>query len=291
MKTLLITGADGFVGGFLSNYLSKEFRVYPTVMENKTNSGNLTQMDITNSKNVDAAIKKINPDIILHLAGIKDVKFCEQNPKIAELVNKTGTANVSTAAEEAGAFMVYLSTDYVFDGKTGMYKEDDPAIPETVYGKTKLAGENEVGKICTNYSICRASGIYDFNGKNILSFILGELKAGKKQEYYTDVSNSPTYIANLSDMIKKVIELRKTTTYHLSGKERASRHELALKAAEIFKLDKSLVVAKELGEEKRKGFLLPHDVSLDTSTSEKILKMRFLTVNEGLTAVKRQMQL
>jgi dTDP-4-dehydrorhamnose reductase len=291
MKTVLITGADGFVGSFLCDYLSKEFKVFPTVVENKTNSGNLTQMDIINVKNVDAAIKKINPDIVLHLAGNKDVRFCEKSPKIAELVNKTGTANVSTAAEEAGAFMVYLSTDYVFDGKTGMYKVDDPARPETVYGKTKLAGENEVRKICAKYSICRASGIYDFNGKNILSFILGELIAGKKQEYYTDVSNSPTYIANLSEMIKRVIELEKTTTYHLSGKERASRYELALKAAEIFKLNKSLVVAKELGEEKRKEFLLPHDVSLDTTTSEKILKMKFLPVNEGLNAVKRQMQL
>jgi dTDP-4-dehydrorhamnose reductase len=286
MKTVLITGGDGFVGSILANYFSKEFKVYPTVVENKNKSVNLTEMDITSMKNVDAAVKGINPDVVLHLAGIKDVKFCEKNPKIAELVNTTGTANVSTSAKESGSLMVYLSTDYVFDGKCGMYKVDDAARPGTVYGKTKLAGENEVRRICPKYSICRASGIYDLSGRNILSFILGELKAQKRQEYYTDVFNSPTYIGNLSEMIMRVIALNKNTTYHLAGKERVSRYELALKAAETFQLDKRLVVAKELGEEKRKELLIPHDVSLDTDSSEKLLKMKFFRVNEGLAAAK-----
>lgn len=287
MKTILITGGEGFIGSYLLNYFKNHYKVIGTVIEKEKESQLLKKMDITDKNEVFKLIKRIRPEIIIHTAGIKDVKFCENNIKTAKLVNEEGTSNVAEAAAETGSFLIYLSTDYVFDGKKGNYTEKNKPKPITVYGRTKLGGEVAIKEKCKSYAICRSSGVYAKAGKNIATFILGELQNKRKQNYFTDVFNSPTYIESLANMLSKIAKLKKTGIYHLAGSERISRYEMALKTAEVFGLDKRLIIPIELGDNKRKEMFLPKDVSLNVTASEKALNKKFMNVKQGLNAIKR----
>ena len=162
---VLVTGANGMLGQDLCPILEDEgFEVIETDKDT---------LDITNWENIDKVFSKEKPDIVIHCAAYTNVDKAEEDLETARLINSKGTENIAKACKKFDAVMVYISTDYVFDGKSNKpYLPEDKTSPINNYGITKLEGENAVRSILNNYYICRTSWLYGIHGKNFVEKML-----------------------------------------------------------------------------------------------------------------------
>lgn len=211
---ILITGANGMVGSYID---------FGVKTERKT-------LDVTKLEEVRAAVKLHRPNVIIHLAALTDLDYCEKNPTEAYLVNSVGTYNVALAARGAGAKLVYISTAGIFDGqKKGFYREKDSGNPQNHYGHSKYLGELAVQSLLTDYIIARVCWMFGggpakdkkFVAKIIAQFDKPEIKA------LDDSWGSPTYGKDLIGALKKLIAKNARGIYHLAGKGRGSRYDVA----------------------------------------------------------------
>ena len=158
--------------------------------------------DIADKKNVADVIARAQPDIVIHAAAWTDVDGCELDPGKAYAVNAEGTKNIAAACKGSGAVLIYISTDFVFDGKKkGPYKESDAVAPLSVYGDSKLKGEKAVRDTLEKYYILRTSWLYGTRGKNFVDTIAAGAKAGKALKVVDDQVGSPTYTKDLAKAI------------------------------------------------------------------------------------------
>jgi dTDP-4-dehydrorhamnose reductase len=200
--------------------------------------------DITDAAGVGSQLARIKPDVVVHPAGIPDLDICEDDPAKASLVNVEGTRNIVEAAREVGASVAYISSDAVFDGKkTEPYTEIDATHPPTVYGRSKLSGE-QVVKTLPAHWIFRVSVLFGPGKINFVERGLLKLAAGETYAVAVDQIGSATYTVDAAAKIMEVVEARKFGLYHLSNEGACSRYELAVKAAEIAGLDPKGIIAK-----------------------------------------------
>ncbi|MEH7287459.1 dTDP-4-dehydrorhamnose reductase [Priestia megaterium] len=219
-RKILITGANGQLGKELVELLSaKGFDVYGCSRDD---------MDITDSEQVQGVIDRINPEVILHCAAHTKVDMAESEPEKVYSINAYGTRNVAVAAEKIGAKLVYVSTDYVFDGSgTEPYLEFSPTSPLGVYGKSKLAGEEFVKHLHSRFFIVRTSWVYGKHGNN---FVKTMLKLGVEKDELTVVADQigcPTYTLDLAQAILEMIATEKYGIYHFSNNGSCSWYEFA----------------------------------------------------------------
>ncbi len=284
-STILITGGGGLLGSKLATTLSDKYKTFTTYNTHTIGLRNSCSfyLDITNKKEVQKLIRELSPDVIIHTAALTDVDYCETNKKDAWSVNVEGTGNIAEASKRADSKFVYISTDYVFNGREGLYKEDDQPNPINYYGKTKLEGEKLVQKL-DDHIIARTSVLYGWHSKlNFVTWIIQELKQEHRIDIVKDQFNSPTLADDLVDMILKLIETEKEGIFHVSGSERISRYDFAKKIAGIFELDANLInpiTSDELNWIAKR----PLDSSLDVSKIS-IIK-RPLNIEEGLKKMK-----
>lgn len=232
---IAITGAAGLFGCGLVEVFGKRHEIFPLTR---------SDADITRADEVRAAIARIKPDVVVHPAGIPDLDICEDDPAKAFLVNYHGTRNVVEAARHVGAGVAYISTDAVFDGKkTEPYTETDATIPPTVYGRTKLRGE-QVVKALPAHWIFRVSVLFGPGKINFVERGLRKLAAGDSYAVASDQLGSATYTMDAAAKIMEVIEARRFGLYHLSNDGACSRYELAVKAAEFAGLDPKGIIGK-----------------------------------------------
>jgi dTDP-4-dehydrorhamnose reductase len=229
MKKILITGGNGLVGKYLTFLLNKKKYV--------SFSFGKEEMDITSKDRIYMVFKEIRPDIVIHLAALTDVDLCEREPEKAFKINSEGTKNIVEISDNFNPFIVYLSTDFIFDGKKGsFYNEDDIPNPINVYGKSKLKGEGFV-KNYRKSLIIRTSRIFGKNGKSFgckLPYIMRE----KKEIFLTDdIINCPTYAFDLSDCIIKLIEKDFYGVINVCNNGWCSWYEFGLKMKSILNLD------------------------------------------------------
>ncbi len=162
-KQLLITGGSGFVGQNLARFFVPRYSV---VVADRNNSladdlrlsTKFVALDISAADAVRAAFETVLPEVVIHAAGNKNVRYCEEHLEEAYQVNALGTKYVADACRKIGAQMIYLSTDLVFGGDRGNYQESDLPVPSLVYGKTKLQGEQFVLQELDDAIICRSGG-------------------------------------------------------------------------------------------------------------------------------------
>jgi len=232
---IAITGAAGLFGCGLVGVFGKRHEIFPLTR---------SSADITRVAEVHAAFARIKPDVVVHPAGIPDLDICETDPAKAFLVNYHGTRNVVEAAREVGAGVAYISTDAVFDGKkTEPYTETDATIPPTVYGRTKLRGE-QVVKTLPAHWIFRVSVLFGPGKINFVERGLGKLAAGETYAVASDQLGSATYTVDAAAKIMGVVEARRFGLYHLSNDGACSRFELAVKAAAFAGLDPKGILGK-----------------------------------------------
>jgi dTDP-4-dehydrorhamnose reductase len=286
---LLITGASGLYGSKLAQMaLAKNIEVYSSDIQGLSVYGSFVKLDISGKEQVEEAFKTIKPDVVVHAATLTDVDKCETNRELAWKVNVEGTKNIVEAAKSAGSFLIYISTDYVFSGEKGNYKETDKPDPINYYGLTKLKAE-EIVQTQKEYFIGRPSVIYGSTpaaGKvNFALWLIETLGKGERVKIVTDQWNTPTLNTNLAEMTLEVIERRLTGVYHTCGATRVSRLEFAEQIAEAFGLDKSLI-DKVLSSQFTWPAKRPMDSSLDTSKAQKTLQHKPLDMSQALKQLK-----
>jgi dTDP-4-dehydrorhamnose reductase len=195
---LLITGASGLYGSKLAQLaLSRSIEVYSSDIQKSSVYGNFVELDISKKEQVNAAFKSTKPDVVVHAATLTDVDKCELNKELAWRVNVDGTKNITDASKEAGAFLIYISTDYVFSGEKGSYVESDSPDPINYYGLTKLEAETAVMQTMpeSDFFIGRPSVIYGSTpaaGKvNFALWLIETLQKGGRVRIVTDQWNTP----------------------------------------------------------------------------------------------------
>ena len=248
---VLITGANGFLGYYLSEkLLAKGYAVIATGKGNcrlpflTDNNFFYDSMDFTDPYAVHDVFKKYQPQVIVHGGAISKPDECELNQWQAYLVNVEGTVTTLVNAAEQKSFFVFVSTDFIFDGQKGMYKEDDEPGPVNYYGKTKLEAEELVKDYDYNWAIVRTVMVYGkpiLSRANILSIVKEKLEKGEAYSVVDDQIRTPTYVEDLAAGIVKIIEKKAHGVYHLSGKDVMTPYEMACKAAEYLELDKTLI--------------------------------------------------
>lgn len=270
MNGFLVTGAAGFVGSNLVRHLLRGGHRVAGVVRFRALPPELSAVPtVTLDVRCDAAtlevVAEFRPEVVIHVAGNKDVRQCESNPGEAFATNAVGTGHVARACRKVGAKLVYLSTDLVFDGLRGNYLEEEIPQPTLVYGASKLAGEVAALRNCPGALVCRSGGLDGWRSP-LLRWVAAELAAGRSVEAFVDVVNSPTFSGALAEAIEAAIERDLSGVLHVVGADRVSRYEQFRAFAEAFGFDPSLLVARVAGDRRREMMLLP-DVSLSTTAS------------------------
>jgi dTDP-4-dehydrorhamnose reductase len=212
---VLITGSSGMLGIDLSHELRSDYVVEGTdIVAADRQAVKFYQSDITDRDNIAGVISDARANYVVHAAAWTDVDGCEREKDKAMLVNAQGARNVAVACAAAGAVMIYISTDFVFDGgKRTAYKETDRTGPLSVYGASKLAGEEMVRKELKSHFILRTSWLYGPHGKNFVDTIVAKGASEKMLKVVDDQIGSPTYTVDLSRAIHALLD--RITNYEL----------------------------------------------------------------------------
>jgi len=280
----LVTGSAGLVGRqVVKDLLQSYTQVYSCYHTSKPEDGIATPLDLTDKDGIVKAVESTKPDVIIHLAAMANVDLCETQKDLATKINAKATAVIAEQAKKLGAFLVYVSTDYVFDGEKGMKIESDSTGPVDHYGKSKLEGENAVKEIATRWCIARTSTPYGMHPKkkSFPIFIAENLKAGTPLDIITDQYTSPTYVPNLSQMLIEISSRNIQGILHVSGATRISRYDMAEMVADKLGLDKKLLRPVSM-ENMNWTAKRPRDSSLDVSKATSLLKEKPMGIQQGL---------
>ena len=216
---ILVFGSTGMLGQALLPVLQPSHRV--TGLASK-------DCDIRDAGAVKAVVRAAKPELVIHLAAFTDVDGCELDPLRAEASNGTGTRNVAQACAEGSAGMLYISSDYVFDGcKASPYVESDPPNPLNVYGRSKLQGERHVQELVDRHFIVRTSWLFGLRGKNFVATILRIARQQRELRVVNDQRGSPTYVRHLSLALAELVGSNAYGIYHVTASGSCTWFEFA----------------------------------------------------------------
>lgn len=300
MKVLII-GANGFLGNTILKLgrenlpLLENFSFIAADIERNNISADTPffRMDITNSLESFQIINKASPDVVLLTAAMTNVDGCEIHKQLAKKINIEGPEHILKACTKLGIKIVFMSTDFVFDGisKKGNYHENDIPNPLSFYGKTKLLAEDAIKASDIDYLICRTSVLYGWNPEkqNFITWVLSKLKNHEKISIVTDQVNNPTYALNLAEIILELIDLDAKGIYHTAGDSSLNRYEIALKCAKTFNFSKDLITPIETIEQKAQR---PKNAGLNITKLKKKLgnRLNVMSFEEGLKDMKNRQQ-
>ena len=226
MNNILVTGSTGQLGSDVVKELLK--RGYSTLSPNRS------ELNLCSEDNIRNYILNSNCEAIVHCAAYTQVDKAEDEKDLCIKINATATKHIVKCAKILDIPMIYISTDYVFDGtKDGEYTENDETNPINIYGESKLAGEKYVQEILDKYYIVRTSWVFNINGKNFIETMLRLSKANNQLSIVNDQIGSPTYTKDLSRLLVDMLETSKYGLYHATNEGYCSWYEFA---DTIFKL-------------------------------------------------------
>lgn len=300
MKRLLVIGATGLVGSKVLEAAGRYgYEGHGTYNARKSPLPRSHQLDITDLESTKTLVEDLRPVAIVNTAALHNVDYCETHRAEADKVNVQGVKNLSEAASRTNCRLVHLSTDYVFDGEKGHYKESDHPRPISYYAKTKLESELATS-VGTSFAIARPSVIYGWNklerdgipsssGKtiNFAMYVLDKLAKGESVRAVKDQFSSPTLADNLAEAILKLVEYRGNGLFHTAGRSCLSRYDFALEIAKAFGYPTNQVQPVSSSEFKQVA-PRPKNSCLSSDKAEKKLGMRFLTAAEGVRKMKTQ---
>ncbi len=214
---ILITGAKGQLGADLQRVLAAETLLL----------ADLPEFDLRNA-DVETRVVEARPDVIIHAAAYTDVEGAEVDPALAMAINADGTERIARGAAQVGARLIYISTDFVFDGLKGApYLERDPPNPLSVYGRSKLEGERRALAYCPNTLVVRTAWLYGAHGKNFVKTIMRLATERPELRVVADQRGCPTNAADLSLALSKMLTLDIRGIVHATGTGDCTWHEFA----------------------------------------------------------------
>lgn len=222
---VLVTGVKGQLGYDVMNELKK--RGLEAV------GADIEEMDITDAESVNRFIMAAKPDAVIHCAAYTAVDAAEENEDICRRVNADGTRNIAKVCKELDCKMIYISTDYVFDGQGSRpWEPDEERHPLNVYGQTKYEGELAVQELLEKYFIVRIAWVFGVNGKNFVKTMLNLAQTHDTLTVVNDQYGSPTYTYDLARLLVDMVQTDKYGIYHATNEGICTWYEFA---CEIFK--------------------------------------------------------
>ena len=299
---VLIIGASGFIGQYLVRRLSgmPDREVFGTFLSRAPgDDGNSWhRVELTDAGRVEQIFRLSRPDVVVHLAAIADVKAAESDPGRATAVNVAATSAIAQLCRLRGAKLVFVSTEYVFGGGRGYYREDDIPRPTTHYGQTKWEAEQEVARQASRWSILRTSIVYGWPAhgqRNFVPWLVQRLRSGRPYHGSTEVYRTPVYVEHLQDGIAKLVEEDHPGIHHVAGKDWVSMHDFAVAVAEGFSLDRGLVIPTDAASGETRGAEVQDDtgesrspdmLGLDCARTMRLLGLAQPGINEGIGAMR-----
>jgi len=245
---VLIIGASGFIGHYLQRRLLQRSGFDITGTYNFRAPTDVDQswysLEITDHNRLDRIFLEVRPEVVVLLAAIADVKTAETGPERATEVNVDGARQVARLCTKYHARLIFLSSEYVFGGNRGNYKEDDSPDPNTHYGRTKWQAELAVADEASQWSIVRTSLVYGWpitGRRNLATVIVDRLKNGEAYEGDTGTYRTPIYVEHLTEGITQLVTNYHPGTFHIAGTDWMNMYQFGHAVAEVFGLDSSLV--------------------------------------------------
>ncbi len=286
MSTILITGASGFIGENLIHRFASSSRIYAVSQSQKPvgqTEDNFT-VDLADRGAFTKTLGDLQIDTVLHTAAMSKPDECERTPDRAYAVNVEGTKEIAQWAKNRKARLIYFSTDLVFDGQKGFYREEDKAEPVNLYSRTKLEGEKWVQQISPDSVIVRLALSYGPTWGTRGDWTDGmrkKLESGQTLHLFTDQYRTPAYAEDTAEAVFLLLQTEAKGIYHIGGGERLSRYDFGKKFAHIFGLPKKRLVPILMAEA---GIKMPLsiDCSLNTDKISRELGLKPVKVEEGL---------
>lgn len=247
---VLITGSNGLLGQYLVELLSS-LPAYEVIATGR--GANRLRMqkgyqyesvNLADESAVKRLIERTAPDVIIHAGAMTQADDCERSKDACWMVNVTATRYLLQGAEKAGAFFLFLSTDFVFDGLSGPYSEEDAVNPVNYYGASKVAAERLVKQAKIPWAIARTVLVYgvadDPRRSNIITWVKSNLEQKKKLKVVNDQWRTPTLVQDLAEGCKRIIDKKAEGIFHLSGKDMLTPYDMAMQVANYLNLDTKL---------------------------------------------------
>jgi dTDP-4-dehydrorhamnose reductase len=298
-QKILITGSNGLLGQKLVLLLSQQFDIQLVATARGKNRLPFTdgyeyqEMDITNPEQVAEVIEKTRPDAIIHTAAMTNVDQCEDEKELCWAMNVKAVEYLVKACAKHQIFLCHLSTDFVFDGKSGPYSEDDLPSPLSFYGWSKYAAEEVLRRSECSWAIARTVLVYgivsDMSRSNIILWVKNSLEEKKAIQVVTDQFRTPTLAEDLAKGCWLITDKKAQGVFHISGKDFLTPYEMAIKTADFFNLDKSLIspvdssnFTQPAKRPAKTGFILDKAIT--------VLGYNPVSFEEGIEILARQMQ-
>lgn len=282
MKKILIIGGSGFLGLKTIRQLKRNYNLIATHNKNlpKEKGVQWVKLDILDKEKVKDFIIKTKPSCIIFLAAVSST---QKSKTETSKINVLGLKNVVDTCKDIKCKFIFLSSDYVFDGKKGEYLATDKPKPINDYGISKYKGEKIV-KSLNDFNIIRSSTMYGtnekFQHKNFVTQAMENLEKNKKVVTFNDVYRNPVYIEDVAKVVSKLIKVKGKKIVNVGGPDYISFTEFAYKTAKAFSFNMALIEAKKC------DIYIPKKLGLNVKKTEKELNMNFLSVNDGLKKMK-----
>ena len=283
---ILVLGGSGLVGDhFITDSKSNDF--ITTYRNNVINFPNVVSVKINLPQDwskLEELILKEKPDIVLNSIAYSNSDFCETNREETYTLHVKISEKITTICSKINSKIVFLSTDYVFDGKKGNYAENDKTNPINYYGHTKDLAEKIILKNENNL-VLRTAMVYGSSSKvRFLRYVIENLKKDQEINTYDDIFNSATLLGDLTNGISKAIEFDASGIYHIVGSSCVSRFDFAKTVAKVFDFNENLVKPVSILSAKLKA-QRPINPCLNNSKASKTFGIKFLSINEGIKQI------
>jgi len=297
VKRALVVGSNGLLGQKVTEFLVRGSAHKVTMCSVEPvpvvhlNSAHYVQVDITSKKDVKKVVHAVEPDVIINCAAMTNVDACEKEREFAWKINTEGVEHLIEAARKNNSKIFHISTDYIFDGKSGPYDETARPEPLSYYGKTKLASENALLLSGLDYFIARTMVLYG-TGINVKSnfaiWLIENLEKNLPVKIVDDQFGNPTLVDDLAQGLVNAIELGKSGIYHFAGRDIISRYDFALRLAHVFSFEPSLIIPIKTAQLNQPA-PRPMKSGLITLKAEVELGYRPSTTEQGLLILKSQL--
>jgi len=296
-ERILVIGSNGLLGQKVAEQLVRGSAARITLASvedvpvRDLLSTEYIRLDLTVRKDVREVVGTVNPDVIINCAAMTNVDACETERDMAWKINVSGVEHLVEAARGKGATIVHVSSDYVFDGKSGPYTEDDRPEPLSYYGKSKLASENALRTSGLPHFIARTMVLYGIAPgvkANFALWLIKSLNAGQTVRIVDDQIGNPTLVDDLAFGLLRAVELGKSGVYNIAGRDIVTRFEFAVRLAKFFGLDPKLIHPIKTAQ-LRQPAARPLRSGLITLKAEVDLGLKPSTIEEGLAILKSQL--
>ena len=285
MIKILLTGSTGFFGEYFNKLLNRNYIIFNIL--NKSDNKNLKnkfKLNLNNQKKIDLFIKKFSPNLIVHAAAITDVDYCEKYKKKALISNFVITKKLVNAAKKYKKFLVFISSDQLFDGSKKKYNEKSVYSPCNFYANTKMQSEKYIKKNLKDYLIIRTNffGKSPKGRKSFSDFITKNIQNKKKIKLFEDVMFNPVHLSTLIKILEKLIVLKKKGIFNVSSDKPISKYQFGKKIIKKLNLDERYLFKSNLNENKSFLAKRPKNMFIDNFKIKNILHIKEININHEI---------